>query len=102
MSISHNIPLTVDALRVNPQLRLLPNVEGGRQYNLPSVNAEVAALIIPSEFGQRGYRDIQLYLREAPSLTRATDLISVDGDNSDSDMIENPAQVTPALVESSG
>ncbi|KAJ5146476.1 uncharacterized protein N7515_001040 [Penicillium bovifimosum] len=72
---------------------------GGRQYDLPSVNAEVAALIIPSEFGQRGYRDIQLYLREAPSLTRATDLISVDGDNSDSDMIENLAQVTPATQE---
>jgi hypothetical protein len=56
-------------IRLNPQLRLITNHTGGRQYDLPSVTTELAAFVpdIPRERADPGYRDIQLYLRQAPS-----------------------------------
>lgn len=46
----------------------MPNRAAGRQYDLPSVSTELGAFIpdISNEFRAGGYRDIQLYLREAP------------------------------------
>ncbi|KAJ5917503.1 hypothetical protein N7466_011057 [Penicillium verhagenii] len=56
------------SLSITPQLRLIGNEEGGRQYDLPTGQVDVAAFLptIPDEYSRRSYRDIQSYLRRAP------------------------------------
>jgi hypothetical protein len=51
----------LSCLRLNPQLKLIPNRnEDPHRYNLPAVNSELAALIpdIPGEYGSPSSRDI--------------------------------------------
>jgi hypothetical protein len=60
----------LSSLRLNPQLRLITTQHDDPcWYNLPTVNHELAAVIsdISSEFGQRSYWDVILYLHHADS-----------------------------------
>ena len=57
-------------MQLNPQLHLITTQnDDPHQYNLPTVNHELAAVIpdIPSEFRQRSYWDVILYLHHADS-----------------------------------
>ena len=63
---------SLSCLRLNPQLRLIPNKnEDPHRYNLPTVNSELAVLIpdIPGEYGSPSFRDILLYRRSVPDST---------------------------------
>ncbi|EFE43857.1 hypothetical protein TRV_01369, partial [Trichophyton verrucosum HKI 0517] len=61
-------------VRLTPSLRLMKDPDSGQQYDLPvsQANTEIAGFIpdIPHEYGDTGYRDVLLYLKEAPDLTR--------------------------------
>ena len=61
----------LDCLRLTPQLRLVPNQQAGRQYDLPSQDTELSAFIptIPEEYSGTSFRDVCLYLRNPPSST---------------------------------
>ncbi|QQK43964.1 ATP-dependent DNA helicase pif1 [Penicillium digitatum] len=61
-------------LRLNAQLRLIPNPQGGRQYDLPVSTHEIGAFLpesnrlryIDAEWSRESGRDICLYLHERP------------------------------------
>jgi hypothetical protein len=61
--------MDLDCLRLTPQLRLVPNRQAGRQYDLPSQDIELSGFIptLPHEFPETSYRDVCLYLRNPPS-----------------------------------
>ena len=57
------------SVRLTPQLRIVGNTQSGRQYDLPSQETELSAFVptLPEEYSQTSYRDVCLYLRNAPS-----------------------------------
>ena len=59
------------SVRLTPQLRLVGNAQAGRQYDLPSQDNELSAFVptLPEEYSGTSYRDVCLYLRNAPSST---------------------------------
>jgi hypothetical protein len=71
-----NAVFTYPATLLLLQLRLVQNQPGGRQYDLPSVDSELAAFLpdVANEYARTGYRDLQLYLREAPRRQRIDDM----------------------------
>jgi hypothetical protein len=64
----------LNGLRLTPQLRLVPNRQAGRQYDLPTQDSELSAFIptLPNEYSETSYRDVCLYLRNAPSRSSTT------------------------------
>ena len=48
---------------------MVPNLQAGRQYDLPSQDTELSAFIptIPEEYSGTSFRDVCLYLRNPPS-----------------------------------
>jgi hypothetical protein len=57
------------SLRLTPQLHFVGNTQAGRQYDLPSQDNELSAFVptLPEEYSGTSYRDVCLYLRNAPS-----------------------------------
>ncbi|KAN0066618.1 hypothetical protein V8E54_015278 [Elaphomyces granulatus] len=89
----------LNGLRLTPQLRLVPNHQAGRQYDLPTQDTELSAFIptLHNEYSQTSYRDVCLYLRDVPSTTEPgdpflEDLLQVDPpeDFSDPQPAEGP------------
>jgi hypothetical protein len=64
----------LNCLRLTPQLRLVPNRQAGRQYDLPTQDSELSTFIptLPNEYSETSYRDVCLYLRDAPSRSSTT------------------------------
>ncbi|KAN0083724.1 hypothetical protein V8E54_002812 [Elaphomyces granulatus] len=62
----------LNGLRLTPQLRLVPNRQAGRQYDLPTQDTELSAFIptLHNEYSQTSYRDVCLYLRDGPNRRR--------------------------------
>lgn len=59
-------------LNLTPRLRLVRHPSQDRRYDLPisQANDEIAGFVpdIPVEYGEPGYRDLLIYLRQAPNV----------------------------------